>query len=119
MALLEEWQKVAYNQHTDKRELQKFWQRYFLLEKGVYEKLLTNPDEKVEGTVKELAEKYDVYYRVHAQTFGWLNWAKNGQTAGTVGYAKRLEGIQIVLVPKGGKAPSATPLNDGRACIIK
>ena len=67
----------------------------------------------------ELAEKYDVYYRVHAQTFGWLNWAKNGQTAGTVGYAKRLEGIQIVLVPKGGKAPSATPLNDGRACIIK
>ncbi len=67
----------------------------------------------------ELAEKYDVYYRVHAQTFGWLNWAKNGQTAGTVGYAKRLEGIQIVLVPKGGKAPSATPLNDGRACIVK
>ena len=60
MALLEEWQKVAYNQHTDKRELQKFWQRYFLLEKGVYEKLLTNPDEKVEGTVKELAEKYDL-----------------------------------------------------------
>ena len=46
MALLEEWQKVAYNQYTDKRELQKFWQRYFLLEKGVYEKLLTNPDEK-------------------------------------------------------------------------
>ena len=35
-----------------------FWQRYFLLEKGVYEKLLTNPDEKVEGTVKELADKY-------------------------------------------------------------
>ena len=67
----------------------------------------------------ELAEKYDVYYRVHAQTFGWLNWAKNGQTAGTVGYAKRLEGIQIVLVQKGGKAPSATPLNDGRASIIK
>ena len=60
MALLEEWQKVAYNQHTDKRELQKFQQRYFLLEKGVYEKLLTNPDEKVEGTVKELAEKYDL-----------------------------------------------------------
>ena len=28
--------------------------------KGVYEKLLTNPDEKVEGTVKELAEKYDL-----------------------------------------------------------
>ena len=58
MALLEEWQKVAYDQHADKRELQKFWQRYFLVEKGVYEKLLTNPEEKVEGTVKELADKY-------------------------------------------------------------
>lgn len=58
MALLEEWQKIAYNQNADKRELQKFWQRYFVLEKSVYEKLLTNPDEKVEGTVKELAEKY-------------------------------------------------------------
>ena len=58
MALLEEWQKVVYNQETDKGTLQKFWQRYFLLEKGVYEQLLSNPDEKVEGTVKELAEKY-------------------------------------------------------------
>ena len=27
---------------------------------GVYEKLLTNPDEKVEGTVKELADKYEL-----------------------------------------------------------
>ncbi|MCI8490572.1 MAG: SEC-C domain-containing protein [Lachnospiraceae bacterium] len=58
MALLEQWQKIAYNEKTNKQELQKFWQRYFLLEKGVYEKLLTNPEEKVEGTVKELAEKY-------------------------------------------------------------
>ena len=57
MALLEEWQKIAYDQQADRGKLQKFWQRYFMLEKGVYEKLLTNPDEKVEGTVKELAEK--------------------------------------------------------------
>lgn len=60
MALLEEWQKVAYNDKADKGQLQKFWQRYFLLEKGVYEKLLENPDEKVEGTVKELADKYEL-----------------------------------------------------------
>lgn len=60
MALLEEWQKIAYDQQVDRGKLQKFWQRYFMLEKGVYEKLLTNPDEKVEGTVKELAEKYDL-----------------------------------------------------------
>lgn len=60
MTLLEEWQKVAYNEETNKNELQRFWQRYFLLEKGVYEKLLANPEEKVEGTVKELAEKYEL-----------------------------------------------------------
>ena len=54
----------------------------------------------------EMAEHYDVYYRVHAQTFGWLGWAKNGEESGTAGYAKRLEGIQIVLVPKGGAAPA-------------
>lgn len=60
MALLENWQKVAYNEKANKQELQKFWQRYFLLEKNVYEQLLTNPDEKVEGTVKELAEKYEL-----------------------------------------------------------
>ncbi|MBE5931959.1 MAG: hypothetical protein E7263_00880, partial [Lachnospiraceae bacterium] len=54
----------------------------------------------------EMAEKYDIYYRVHAQSFGWLGWAKNGEESGTAGYAKRLEGIQIVLVPKGGAAPA-------------
>ena len=44
MALLEEWHKIAYNDKADQGELQRFWQHYFLLEKGVYEKLLANPD---------------------------------------------------------------------------
>ena len=30
----------------------------------------------------ELAENYDIYYRVHAQEFGWLGWAKNGEVQG-------------------------------------
>ncbi|MCD8216954.1 MAG: SEC-C domain-containing protein [Clostridiales bacterium] len=60
MGLLQDWQKIAYNNKADQGELQKFWNRYFLLEKGVYEQLLTNPDEAVEGTVKELAKKYDL-----------------------------------------------------------
>ena len=54
----------------------------------------------------EIANYYDIYYRVHAQSYGWLGWAKNGEPSGTAGYAKRLEGIQIVLVPKGGAAPT-------------
>lgn len=56
----------------------------------------------------EMKEKYDIYYRVHAQTYGWLDWAKNGESAGTEGLAKRLEGIEIVLVEKGGEAPGST-----------
>ena len=47
-------------------------------------------------------------YRVHVQDYGWMGWAKNGECAGTAGRSARLEGIQIVLVPKGGAAPAAT-----------
>ena len=54
----------------------------------------------------EMANHFDVYYRVHAQSYGWLGWAKNGEESGTAGLAKRLEGIQIVLIPKGGAAPA-------------
>ena len=53
MALLQEWQKIAYNEQADRAKLQKFWQDYFLVEKGIYEKLLDHPDEEVSGTVKE------------------------------------------------------------------
>ena len=49
----------------------------------------------------DIANNYDVYYRVHAQNFGWLGWARNGEQAGTAGYAYRLEGIEIKLIPKG------------------
>ncbi|SFP97609.1 SEC-C motif-containing protein [Lachnospiraceae bacterium XBB1006] len=58
MALLEQWRGIAYNEQANPQELQRFWQRYFVLETGVYEKLLADPDTEVKGTVKELAEKY-------------------------------------------------------------
>lgn len=60
MTLLEQWQNMAYDTGKDQKTMQEFWQRYFLLEKGIYEKLLENPDEEVKGTVKELAEKYEI-----------------------------------------------------------
>ncbi|MCI9068842.1 MAG: N-acetylmuramoyl-L-alanine amidase, partial [Lachnospiraceae bacterium] len=56
----------------------------------------------------QMAEKYDIYYRVHAQSYGWLGWAKNGAPAGTAGYAKRLEAIQILLRRKGGREPGSS-----------
>ena len=57
---MEQWQNMAYDTSKDQKTMQEFWQRYFLLEKGIYEKLLENPDEEVKGTVKELAEKYEI-----------------------------------------------------------
>ena len=64
----------------------------------------------------EVAYYYDVYYRVHAQSYGWLGWAKNGETAGTSGMAKRLEAIQIKLVPKNS---GTSQFEDGKKAYIK
>ena len=66
-------------------------------------------------------DKYDVYYRVHAQDVGWMNWAKNGQSAGTAGFARRLEAIEIQVVPKGQvpAIPASTPNVTDQAFIQK
>ena len=58
MALLKQWQKVAYDETKDRGSMQRFWTEYFEAEKGVYEKLLAEPEVEVKGTVKELAEKF-------------------------------------------------------------
>ena len=56
--LYQQWQNIAYDETADRSQLEKFWGTYFQIEKEIYEKLLSNPDEEVKGTVKELAEKY-------------------------------------------------------------
>jgi uncharacterized protein len=58
--LLETWRGYAYGAAKSQAEYDKFWAGYFTLEQGIYEKILANPDEVVTGTVKELAEKFDV-----------------------------------------------------------
>lgn len=60
MALLEQWRQMAYNEEAGQQKLQQLWGAYFQEEKDIYAQLLKNPDEVVEGTVKELAEKYGV-----------------------------------------------------------
>lgn len=60
MALLKKWRDMAYSETANRGDLQRLWDRYFEDEKGIYASLLKNPDEVVTGTVKELAEKYDV-----------------------------------------------------------
>ena len=47
-----------------------------------------------------MAKQYDIYYRVHSQEFGWLGWAKNGESAGTEGYSYRLRRNSNQLVKK-------------------
>ena len=60
MELLEQWRNTAYSQEADAKELNALWQKYFELEKAVYEELLEDPKKEVKGTVKELAQKYNM-----------------------------------------------------------
>lgn len=60
MALLKEWREYAYSEEMqNSKEGEKLWSEYFRLEKGIYEKLLADPGAVVEGTVEELAGKYE------------------------------------------------------------
>ena len=53
----------------------------------------------------EIAERYDIYYRVHSQEIGWMKWTKGTSDAsgwtGTEGLGFRIEAVQIKVVPKG------------------
>ena len=59
MTLLENWRNLAYGDGLDDKKREELWSGYFAIEKGIYEQILSNHAEVVEGTVKELAEKYD------------------------------------------------------------
>lgn len=57
----------------------------------------------------EVANSYDVWYRVYSSKLGgWLGWASNGSSAGSAGKGAAIQGVQIKLVAKGGKAPGST-----------
>jgi len=60
MALLEKWRKKAYSETEDKNVLAELWNNYFVQEKEIYEEILADPDAAVSGTVKDLADKYEV-----------------------------------------------------------
>lgn len=60
MTLLEQWRKLAYEAHQSEQQSAAFWAEYFQMEKGIYSRLLAEPETAVEGTVKELADKFGV-----------------------------------------------------------
>lgn len=60
MALLQQWRDMAYSETANKGDLQRLWSAYFQKEKEIYAQILKTPDKAVKGTVKELADKYEV-----------------------------------------------------------
>ncbi|SET18831.1 SEC-C motif-containing protein [Anaerobranca gottschalkii DSM 13577] len=59
MSLYEQWKETAYIERTEE-EYKEFWGEYLPKEQKVYEYLLENKDVVVEGTVKELADKFQM-----------------------------------------------------------
>ncbi len=56
----------------------------------------------------ELADHFDVWYRVHSRKVGWGGWAKNGADAGTANMSLRAEAIEVVILSKDAAAPGPT-----------
>ena len=54
----------------------------------------------------EVANYFDVYYRVHVRSQGWLTTVSNGRWTGSTGLCKRIEAIQIQVVPKTSNKPN-------------
>ena len=88
MTILENWRTLAYGDGLDDKAREELWSNYFVVEKGIYEQILSAPETVVEGTVKELAEKYgtdvqDVYKRQPWYSTGLVNgrirdWSNSG-----------------------------------------
>ena len=60
---------------------------------------------RLSGTASQY---YDIWYRVHAQSYGWMGWTSNGSKAGTEGVSYRVEAVQVVITSKGASAPGST-----------
>lgn len=78
MTLLENWRNLAYGDGLDDKKKEELWSGYFTIEKGIYEQILSNPSEAVEGTVKELAEKYDTEVLVMTGFLDGINESLKG-----------------------------------------
>ena len=76
--LLENWRNLAYGNGLDDKQREQLWTGYFTIEKGIYEQILANPTEVVEGTVKELAEKYDTEVMIMTGFLDGINESLKG-----------------------------------------
>lgn len=51
---------------------------------------------------------YNIFYRTYVQDKGWMDWAMNGAASGSKNYGLKIEGIQMVIMPKGIPAIGST-----------
>ena len=92
---------ITYRSKTQKNEWEKKWSVNGVTS-GTQGKRIAAVAIKLTG---EVADYYDVYYRVCVQSVGWLGWATNGAATGVTDLSYKLEALQVVLVTKGGAAP--------------
>jgi len=59
MSLYEQWKEEAYVEKSQE-DYEKFWGEYLPKEQKNYEYILENKEESLEGTLNELAEKFDM-----------------------------------------------------------
>ncbi len=59
MSLFEEWKNLAYAERTQE-EYNEFWNKYLPQEQSIYEYILENKEYTIEGTISELAEKFNI-----------------------------------------------------------
>jgi len=62
---------------------------------GNWDYVLRPPSDAPEQVPGEPVNDAGLKYRAHCQTVGWLPAVRDGQVAGTTGYAKRLEALKI------------------------
>lgn len=67
--------------------------------------LTTEGEGKTEAITMNLtgdkAAEYDLYYRVNSETTGWMNWAEDGEKAGTGGLDQGIKAVQVIMAKKG------------------
>lgn len=104
---------VTYDTHIQKRG----WDKSVKVVTGDQEDMEKFTDAGTSGTVGKalrvealklkgtnLPEGASIEYRVHQQTFGWSDVAKDGAEAGVTGKGKRAEAVQITLKGMPGYA---------------
>lgn len=74
---------------------------------SAYRCVKTRPGEGTQPTPKPKQDAgspmndFGLTYQAHVQDVGWLPEVRDGQTAGTIGYSKRLEALRFTAIPQG------------------